>query len=166
LLAHYYEIKEGIGVHKSPRLYGAFPTDPYSHTPGHRGAQQPGMTGQVKEDILVRRAELGLSVINGRVQFNPKLIQNSEFLQEPQLIEYINLEGQPSRIQLNKGSLFFTCCQVPVIYAKSNKNNLLVEFTDGSIKEFNSSHLDVETSLSIFNRTGKIKQIQVSLMEI
>ena len=34
LLEHYYEINEGIGVHKSPSLYGAFPTDPYSHTPG------------------------------------------------------------------------------------------------------------------------------------
>ncbi|NNK39788.1 MAG: hypothetical protein HKP45_03930, partial [Winogradskyella sp.] len=34
LLEHYYEINEGIGVHKSPKLYGAFPTDPYSHTPG------------------------------------------------------------------------------------------------------------------------------------
>jgi hypothetical protein len=53
LLEHYYEINAGVGVHKSPSLYGAFPTDPYSHTPANRGAQQPGMTGQVKEDILV-----------------------------------------------------------------------------------------------------------------
>ncbi len=52
LLEHYYEINEGIGVHKSPELYGAFPTDPYSHTPAGKGAQQPGMTGQVKEDII------------------------------------------------------------------------------------------------------------------
>jgi hypothetical protein len=28
LLDHYYEIGAGIGVHKSPELYGAFPTDP------------------------------------------------------------------------------------------------------------------------------------------
>ena len=48
LLEHFYEINEGIGVHKSPELYGAFPTDPYSHTPGGKGAQQPGMTGQGK----------------------------------------------------------------------------------------------------------------------
>ena len=52
LLEHFYEINEGIGVHKSPQLYGAFPTDPYSHTPGGKGAQQPGMTGQVKEDVI------------------------------------------------------------------------------------------------------------------
>ena len=36
LLDHYYEINEGIGVHKSPKLYGAFPTDPYSHTPAKK----------------------------------------------------------------------------------------------------------------------------------
>ena len=54
LLYHYYEINEGIGVNKSPELYGAFSTDAYSHTPGGKGAQQPGMTGQVKEDLLSR----------------------------------------------------------------------------------------------------------------
>jgi hypothetical protein len=46
----YYRVREGLGFNKSPLHYGAFPTDPYSHTPGHSGAQQPGMTGQVKED--------------------------------------------------------------------------------------------------------------------
>ena len=39
LLEHYYEINEGIGLHKSPELYGAFPTDPYSHIPAGKGAQ-------------------------------------------------------------------------------------------------------------------------------
>ncbi len=42
---HYFEIKAGIGLNKSPELYGAFPTDAYSHTPGNAGVQQPGMTG-------------------------------------------------------------------------------------------------------------------------
>ena len=53
---------KGIGAHKSPVNYGAFPSDPYSHTPAGKGAQQPGMTGQVKEDILSRFGELGLRV--------------------------------------------------------------------------------------------------------
>ena len=55
---HYFEILAGIGAHKSPELYGAFPTDPYSHTPGGKGAQQPGMTGQVKEDLSADSASL------------------------------------------------------------------------------------------------------------
>ena len=40
-----------FGKVKTVRSYGAFPSDPYSHTPAHAGAQQPGMTGQVKEDF-------------------------------------------------------------------------------------------------------------------
>ena len=49
---YYFEIKDGLGVKKSPDKYGAFPIDPYSHTPGDGGVKQPGMTGQVKEDII------------------------------------------------------------------------------------------------------------------
>ena len=59
---------EGIGVNKSPELYGAFPTDPYSHTPAGKGAQQPGMTGQVKEDVISRFGELGVEVNNGIIK--------------------------------------------------------------------------------------------------
>ncbi|MCK4750090.1 MAG: hypothetical protein KAT15_23705, partial [Bacteroidales bacterium] len=36
LADHYYEIRAGIGLNKDPDVYGAFPTDPYSHTPGNR----------------------------------------------------------------------------------------------------------------------------------
>ena len=32
--------------------------DPYSHTPGGAGAKQPGMTGQVKEEVITRLGEL------------------------------------------------------------------------------------------------------------
>ena len=81
LINQYYEIKEGIGLHKSPKLYGAFPTDPYSHTPGGKGAQQPGMTGQVKEDIISRFGELGVRIKNGKLQFNPILLKKDEFLE-------------------------------------------------------------------------------------
>ncbi|MFT6700054.1 MAG: hypothetical protein ACJAVD_001564, partial [Porticoccaceae bacterium] len=75
LFDHYYEIQAGIGVHKSPKLYGAFPTDPYSHTPGGKGAQQPGMTGQVKEDFLSRIGELGVFVKEGKINFSPRLLR-------------------------------------------------------------------------------------------
>ncbi|MEI8342984.1 MAG: hypothetical protein WCH43_15785, partial [Verrucomicrobiota bacterium] len=48
LAESYYDVRAGLGFTKSPAVYGAFPSDPYSHTPRDRGAQQPGMTGQVK----------------------------------------------------------------------------------------------------------------------
>ena len=65
-----HEINEGIGVHKSPSLYGAFPTDPYSHTPANKGAQQPGMTGQVKEDVISRFGEMGINIRQGKISFD------------------------------------------------------------------------------------------------
>ena len=71
----YYDIRSGIGDYKSPREYGAFPMDPYSHTPAHTGARQPGLTGQVKEDILCRMGELGIFVQDGQIHFCPALLK-------------------------------------------------------------------------------------------
>ncbi|MBS4014366.1 MAG: hypothetical protein KGZ97_11525 [Bacteroidetes bacterium] len=74
----YYQVKKGIGAHKQPNEYGAIPTDPYSHTPAGMGAQQPGMTGQVKEDFLSRFLELGLHIEAGKIYFNPVLFNSFE----------------------------------------------------------------------------------------
>ena len=60
LAAAYRRIRAGLGFQKDPLTYGAIPTDCYSHTPMHAGAQQPGMTGQVKEEVLTRLGELGI----------------------------------------------------------------------------------------------------------
>ena len=49
----YYKIRSGLSSDKTPEQYGAFPYDPYSHTPYKRGAQQPGMTGQGKRHLLL-----------------------------------------------------------------------------------------------------------------
>ena len=67
----YYDIRAGIGDYKTPEVYGAFPMDPYSHTPAQGGARQPGLTGQVKEDFLCRMGELGVFVKNGEIHFRP-----------------------------------------------------------------------------------------------
>ena len=72
LAAIYHDIRDGLGFRKDPALQGAFPTDSYSHTPGHLGAQQPGMTGQVKEQVLTRFGELGVEVSDGCVRFAPR----------------------------------------------------------------------------------------------
>ena len=79
LAAHYHKILEGTGIHKDARQYGAFPTDAYSHTPWGKGAKQPGMTGQVKEDIISRFGELGVRVKDGCVSFRPTLLSPREY---------------------------------------------------------------------------------------
>ncbi|WP_297792225.1 hypothetical protein [uncultured Eudoraea sp.] len=163
LLEHYYEINEGIGVHKSPELYGAFPTDPYSHTPSGKGAQQPGMTGQVKEDILSRIGELGVFVKNGKLQFKPDLLRRKEFMQKGDTFPYIDLNKQQKELKLEDNSLCFTYCQIPIIYKLSENESLKVVLSDDSIMENDELQLDLATSKKIFERTGEISHIIVSI---
>jgi hypothetical protein len=163
LLAHYYEINEGIGVHKSPVLYGAFPTDPYSHTPAGKGAQQPGMTGQVKEDILSRFGELGVQVKNGRLHFKPSLLRKSEFLEEAKVFEYVDVHQEPRQLPLEKGSLCFTYCQLPIVYTLADENSLSLIHQNGTIIKRDELAVDEQNSLKIFERTGEVIQIKVQL---
>lgn len=161
LLEHYYEINEGIGVHKSPELYGAFPTDPYSHTPHGKGAQQPGMTGQVKEDVLSRFGELGVGIRQGKLQFSPDLLRKSEFVKEGKQVSYFSVSGEEKILQLQRDSLFFTFCQVPVVYSLAEKFSIEVVFTSTEIIKIAGNQLPEELSNSIFNREAKVEKIQV-----
>ncbi|NNK12250.1 MAG: hypothetical protein HKP08_12975, partial [Flavobacteriaceae bacterium] len=163
LMEHYHEINEGIGVHKSPEVYGAFPTDPYSHTPATKGAQQPGMTGQVKEDILSRLAELGVQVQNGELSFGTGLIQKEEILKEEVEFEFIDLNGQQKTLKLAPGSLGFTYCQIPVVYSFGTDELIELYFEDDKSKKIDGLKLNADTSNRIFERTGEISRIEVSL---
>jgi len=165
LLDHYYEINAGIGVHKSPELYGAFPTDAYSHTPATKGAQQPGMTGQVKEDILSRIGELGVFVENGKIEFKPSLLKKSEFLESPQVFDYLNVKNKKNHLKIEKNQLCFTYCQVPVVYQLSNKEMIEVVLADSTKIAFDGLSLDTTTSTKIFDRTNEIHYLIVSIIK-
>ena len=161
LAEHFDHIGVGIGVHKDPEVYGAFPTDPYSHTPAHRGAQQPGMTGQVKEDILVRFGELGMYMKQGELHFEPFLLKNDQFSDKKREFELVSLNHESYSISVPESALAYTCCQVPVIYHQSDEDRLSVTFSDGSSTSFDEPRLDKETSGRIFRRTGDIKEVTV-----
>ncbi|MEC8536042.1 MAG: hypothetical protein VXY75_01470, partial [Bacteroidota bacterium] len=165
LFDHYHEINAGIGVHKSPMLYGAFPTDPYSHTPAGKGAQQPGMTGQVKEDILSRFGELGVRVKNGMLGFDPTVLKASEFLEKTQTFEYYDTQQELQRLSVGRGCLAFTICQVPVVYKISEEASLLVEFTDSTAIKIEGIWLDRQISTAIFKRANKVKMISVYVLK-
>lgn len=165
LLEHYYEIEAGIGVHKSPELYGAFPTDPYSHTPLHRGAQQPGMTGQVKEDILARFGELGVVVRSGKLSFNPCLLRQGEFLKTAQTVEYLDVHGVRTPLQLEPGTLCFSYCQIPVVYRIAEQDRLELVLANGQTAVSDALELDEATSQQVFQRSGQVKRIVVSVRE-
>ena len=165
LVAHYYQIQEGIGVHKPVSLYGAFTTDAYSHTPMGRGAQQPGMTGQVKEDIICRFGELGVVVKQGQLCFKPAMLKRQEFTATPTQVVYIDLNGQPVSLLLPAQSLLFTYCQVPVIYTLASEAQLVVAMADGTRYSQQQSMLPASISQSIWNRTGQVTSITVNIPE-
>ena len=166
LLEHFYEVKEGIGVHKSPQLYGAFPTDPYSHTPATKGAQQPGMTGQVKEDVLSRINELGVVVKNGMIEFNPVLLRDQEFLKTPAIFYYRDLDQKKKEIALPAGSLAFTYCQIPIIFRSAPKGIIKVFYRSGTLVELEGRKLDEKISKEIFERLDAIEKIEVDLKQV
>jgi hypothetical protein len=161
LIEHYYDVRAGIGFNKTPDVYGAFPTDPYSHTPGNKGAQQPGMTGQVKEDILARFGELGVFVQAGRIIFRPQLINHSEFINEESAFTYYNLDGKSRELLVSKGSLAFTYCQVPIIYHKSNKEKIILNLLGQDPIEISGLEIPQEWSDQMMLRTGKIEYVEV-----
>lgn len=163
LLDHYYEIHAGIGVHKSPKLYGAFPTDPYSHTPDGKGAQQPGMTGQVKEDILCRIGEFGVFVNQGQLQFYPCLLRKREFFKGKKKYHYVDVHQNHKSLGLNENSLAFTYCQVPIVYEISKSNGIELFKNDSTSISFDGLLLNTHLSDEIFKRTGIVTLIKVCI---
>ena len=159
----YYDIRSGIGDYKSPREYGAFPMDPYSHTPAHTGARQPGLTGQVKEDILCRMGELGIFVQDGQIHFCPALLKRKDFLSEGTDFGYYDWAGQFRRLKLKPGSLAFTYCQVPIVYQLARTNSARVFFAERRATSRDQLNLDAPTSGLIFERTGQVDRIIVSI---
>ncbi len=142
---YYYKVKEGIGLHKNPQKYGAFPTDPYSHTPSMLGVQQPGMTGQVKEDILSRFNELGVIIEDGCIKIDTTLLQNNEF----------DSSGTPQ--------LSFLYCNTPFYIKKSKNQKGLEVVIDGEVKKETDTNVSRELSEEIFMRTGRVTGVTVNV---
>jgi hypothetical protein len=162
LAGHYQAIRAGMGgAEKSPASWGAFPLDAYSHSPAHGGARQPGMTGQVKEEILLRLGELGVLVRDGRLSFRPRLLRRSEFLAAPAVFQPLAPDGSRQRLELPAGSLAFTLCQVPVVYHLGDRRRLSITEADGSTHELPGDTLDGERSAALFRRDGRLRRLDV-----
>jgi hypothetical protein len=159
----YYRVRDGLGFNKTPGEYGAFPTDPYSHTPKHAGAQQPGMTGQVKEEILTRFGELGLRVGDGKVTLDPGLLRAREFLANPQPFRFLDVEGQWQEMIVPTSALAFTWCQVPFVYRLDDcaEPAITVTLDDGSHQTLTAPTLPPELSADLFQRRGRVRQIDL-----
>ncbi|MEH6635200.1 MAG: hypothetical protein V7700_06755 [Halioglobus sp.] len=161
----YYRVREGIGFNKSPAEYGAFPTDPYSHTPKHVGAQQPGMTGQVKEEMMTRFAELGIRVHGGAVQFEPALLRAREFIAAPAPFRFLDVDGLWQALTVPAGGLAFTWCQVPLVYRldESAEPAVTVTWDNGDRQTLRTLALPAEIAEQLFRRSGRIRELELSL---
>ncbi|MCX7655944.1 MAG: hypothetical protein N2Z76_05425 [Treponemataceae bacterium] len=148
LIEAYYDVRKGLGFNKTPAHYGAFPIDPYSHTPAGQGAKQPGMTGQVKEEILTRWGELGLCYREGLLFIHPQLLRHQEF----------DVYNQ----------LQFSFCGVPFTYElHTTERTLRVSTATGtyerSIEDVSHCHLNHEESRALMQRDGSIQYIHIIL---
>jgi len=161
----YYRIRKGIGFNKTPVEYGAFPTDPYSHTPKHAGAQQPGMTGQVKEEVLTRFGELGVRVSGGAVQFEPGLLRVREFVTRPQAFRFLDVDDQWQELSVPESGLAFTWCQVPFVYRLDDSAvpGVSVVLDDDSQQALEGLSLPTGLSTELFTRSGRIRHIELVL---
>ena len=159
----YYRVREGLGFNKTPGEYGAFPTDPYSNTPKHAGAQQPGMTGQVKEEILTRFGELGVRVSDGAVSFELALLRAREFVASPQRFRFLDVDGQWQELTVPDSGLAFTWCQVPFVYRldDSGEPAVIVTRDDGNHLTLTELTLPAELSAELFLRSGRIRQVEL-----
>ncbi|MEF1199362.1 hypothetical protein QTO12_02295 [Vibrio owensii] len=166
LAEYYYRVRAGIGFNKTPENYGAFPTDPYSHTPKHAGAQQPGMTGQVKEEVITRFVELGILVEEGEIRIDPRLLHRHEFLTESASFSCQSVAGQTQSYVVEKDQLAFTLCQVPFVYQLvESEIQAGMVLTQSNGKQLVVEGLALSSALSqqIFARSGEVEKVVVSI---
>jgi hypothetical protein len=164
LMEKYIDIRKGLSFNKTPDVYGAFPTDPYSHTPKEQGAKQPGMTGMVKEEILTRQMELGFSIENGTIKFDFLLLDKQEFLTSPTIYAYWNVDGKQEQIECPAGSIMYSVCQVPIILRASDESHITIHLSDGSVQQIHGYVLDSVNSRHIFQRDGIVHHLTASVL--
>ena len=161
----YYRVREGIGFNKTPNDYGAFPTDPYSHTPKHIGAQQPGMTGQVKEEMMARFAELGIRVSEGEINFDPCLLRPCEFIDTVKVFRFLDVHNQWQELNVPENGLAFTWCQLPLVYriCESQAPALTVTLANGDSLSLTDLRLPADLAEAVFTRNGFIEKLELTI---
>ena len=164
LVDSYWRVRSGLGYNKTAIEHGAIPTDPYSHTPAHAGAQQPGMSGLVKEELLVRPLELGVRVEAGEILIDPVILRRSELLDGSTTWDILDLSLERSAIALAPNSLGLTFCQVPIVVSVvAQEPSIEVVFSDGTVNRQSGLRLDRRISSMIFARSGDVTQVRAFL---
>mgnify|MGYP004176103235 FL=1 len=111
------------------------------------------MTGQVKEELLTRRMELGVRFIQGEIYFKPILMRGDEWPEQSQ---------ENHMLQLAAGEVFFQLCSISVIYAKGPLPKIEVHTAEG-VTEISGAKLPKNWSSHLFARDGVIQSLRVTL---
>jgi hypothetical protein len=164
LVDAYWRVRAGLGFNKTAAEYGAFPTDPYSHTPAHAGAQQPGMTGQVKEELLTRLLETGVRVVDGEIRFDPILLRADELLPSAEKWQVSSIDEGWETLVVPPLSFGMTLCQVPMVVTRdAQTSSIEVTFAGGTRREIEGLRVDRATSRRIFERSGDVARVTVHI---
>jgi hypothetical protein len=107
--------------------------------------------------------ELGVKMKDGQLMFVPSLLNKTEFLTDAVTTTFILLDGTTKTITLEKDSLAFTVCQVPVVYQLATEASIEVNYANGTKEKVNGSVLSKETTEKIMHRTGEVLQLTVNV---
>jgi hypothetical protein len=122
------------------------------------------MTGQVKEDVIVKWGELGIVVKEGLLSFMPRILRESLFLKSDGHFDFYNVKGEPVSLELSENSLAFTFCQVPIVYSLG-KTSVIEVKSEGKSHRIEGESLDMSWTEKVFARRGDIEQIHVQVDE-
>ena len=99
----------------------------------------------------------------GALCFAPSLLRRDEFLCSPGTFAYVDVAQQSRTLSLPPGSLAFSVCQTPVIYLRGDNAKVEVKLQSGQSMTVLGDRLDLATSRSIFDRTGRVELVQVTV---
>jgi hypothetical protein len=121
------------------------------------------MTGMVKEEILTRQAELGLTIEDGYIIFNPLLVDHAEFLTVPSTFTFTNVMGNKQDVELVPGSIAYSLCQTPIILQAGGQAEIQVNFADGRVQIIPGHRLNQTISRHVFQRDGAVQKLIVKI---
>ncbi len=161
----YHRVRDGIGFNHAPRDFGGFPFEPYSHSPLHIGAQQPGMTGQAKEGLIARMGELGVRVRAGEIRLDPVLLRRDELVDQPAVWRFIDATGDQRAIELLPGEIGFTVCGTPFVLMVNGTPGVEIRLRDGGEHTSDGLTIPSEYTTEIARRSGRVEVVRAIVPE-
>lgn len=156
----YLSIRDGLGYRRGADDYGAFPWDPYSHTPAGAFARQPGMTGQVKEEILTRLMEYGVEVRHGEIVFTEAPLMDEEAAPAGSAPRKWQPFENGEAVEIRAGEFGFTFCGIPVVRSSAKPRHIVIARDSGN-ETIEGSKICRELSEKIFFRTAGVRSIRL-----